>query len=391
MPLAQGLRVRLFDANLSSPTLIEDLTDRLTTFTFTTRIHGGFERAKGTISMSLEEAWQWLSSPELPGRFFFRLLVSREQDVIWEGRVMEIRLIVGGFQLRQSAADLRNAITPLVGSTEGTVVTNSDSLSSYPRRELLLTLPAGSNANTQADAATLASNERGDPKQSQEFQVGAQGRLAQGIDFTALGYWSSCRDQYYSDDDAGNTDWTTSGAHSLDKIVKEILTEECPDINSDQANIDTISRDLVGIDLSGRKYAQAWIVDLMSVGDSDFGLPYFAIWEDRKPYLRKRSIATLDWRVFLRDPSRIWQAISRDAGGDLAEKPMYYVRGGDTIRVDDLVPASLLSPALDNQRTFWLRGTSYDAMKDVLTLQPDTPTRGLASILPRLGQVERNQ
>ena len=53
----------------------------------------------------------------------------------------------------------------------------------------------------------------------------------------AAGYWSSCRDQFYDSADSGNTDWT-SGSHTVDDIIKEMLTEECPDINSDQTNID---------------------------------------------------------------------------------------------------------------------------------------------------------
>jgi hypothetical protein len=126
-----------------------------------------------------------------------------------------------------------------------------------------------------------------------------------GVKITALGYWSSLKDQFYSDDDAGRTDWT-SGSHTTDDIIKEMLTEECPSINSDQSNITANSRDVAGINLSSREYPQDIIVKkLAPLSDSDNGIWQFAIWENRIPYWSPRNLTTLDYRIKLSDTGGI--------------------------------------------------------------------------------------
>jgi hypothetical protein len=120
-----------------------------------------------------------------------------------------------------------------------------------------------------------------------------------------LGYWSSLRDQYYSDDDAGHTDWT-SGSHTADDIIKEMLTEVCPSINADQSNVAANTRDIAGINLSSRSYPQDVIISqLAPISDSDNKIFHFAIWDDRKAYWTARSIATLDYRIRLESTANL--------------------------------------------------------------------------------------
>ena len=168
MPLKPRLQIRLYDNNLTTPTLIDDLTDRVGNLTFGTALNGGFKVCSFSLPATIGEAWMWLSREGKRGYHFNRIAIHEDAALIWEGRVMEVEL---------------------------------------------------------------------------QVQAGEQ-----SLRITATGYWSACRDQFYTA--TGNTNWATGGAHTIDDIIKEMLTEECPDINSDQSNITATSRDVVGLDLT---------------------------------------------------------------------------------------------------------------------------------------------
>ena len=87
-----------------------------------------------------------------------------------------------------------------------------------------------------------------------------------GVDVVCYGYWSSLRDQVYNDNsiDSGSTDWTVGGPHTADEIVKEMLTDKCPDISSDQSNISANSQDLLGITFRDDDYPMDIIVDTLA-------------------------------------------------------------------------------------------------------------------------------
>ena len=117
-----------------------------------------------------------------------------------------------------------------------------------------------------------------------------------------MGYWSSLRDQKYSSTDSGMTDWSTGGPHTTDDIIKEMLTQKCPDVDSDQSNIDAGTNDMAGIDLSTRAYPQDRIVEsLAPLSDSNNGTWYFYIYEDRIPYWEVRSLSQVDAFVYLEE------------------------------------------------------------------------------------------
>jgi hypothetical protein len=118
------------------------------------------------------------------------------------------------------------------------------------------------------------------------------------LDIEALGYWSSTRDQWYDDEDGGNTDWAAAGSSQFDDIVKEMLTKSCPDINSNQVNIESPAVDINGTEaFHARKYVQDHIVDSHYLTDGSGDQWFFAIWDERTPYMFERDISTLHWIV----------------------------------------------------------------------------------------------
>jgi len=382
MPLHPLLQVRLYDNNLSTPTLIEDLTERVSNLRISTSLNGGFQFCSFRLSSSIGEAWNYLSREGKRGYHFYRLVVNEEQRVIWEGRVSEIQLLI-------------------------------------------------------------------------EAQY-------QGLEIKAFGYWSSMRDQFYTDNDG--TDWTSGSGHQIDDIIKEVLTDECPDINSDQSNIAAGSRDLAGIDFSTKAYPQDIVNDLTKNSDDDNSVWFFAIWENRIPYLFKRAVTQVDHYVWLESlddlrltqsatelrnailpfvgstegttqtnttslalyprrefkvslktgtnantqgdaattaaeergfprqqqsftvSGRIYNAVAGDAGARLEEIPLWRVRAGDVIRIQDLVPATAATPSLDDVRTFYIMETEYDADTNTLTVQPDRRRRSLPSIIAKIAK-----
>lgn len=402
MPLTSGLRALVYD-DFNKAKLLDDLTDAVSSLDFSTALHGGFDGCNLLVATTLDRAWLYLDR-ELPGRHYAHLLIAEDKRTVWEGRMLDITL-----------------------------------------------------------------------RATQRFV---------GLKIYATGYWSACRDRYYDADDAGNTDWTASGPHVVSKVIKELLTASCPDINSDQSNIDANNRDIVGIDLKTREYPQDIIVDkLAPLSDDDNSVWYFAVWDDRKAYWKKRVVNQVDAYVWLADTANLEltqdgkylrnriipftrtaagaitegtaknqedsqnkyprrdlllhmplssptaaqndardtaaeelrkprqttaftvnghiyssaAAVGPTAKGDmpksgaLVEIPKWRLRAGDVVRIQDLIPESISTPVLDNLRTFYVIATRYDAVRDILEVQPDRPGIQLETMLARANLLERNR
>jgi hypothetical protein len=112
------------------------------------------------------------------------------------------------------------------------------------------------------------------------------------------GYWNATRDQLYDPADAGNTDWTSGSNHFADEIIKEMLDDECPDISTDQTNIDAPALELAGIDLTSRDYPQNIIASKIPMTSDGTDQWHFAIWQNRTPYFKQRVATTLHWTTY---------------------------------------------------------------------------------------------
>ena len=83
---------------------------------------------------------------------------------------------------------------------------------------------------------------------------------------------------------------------------------------------------------------------------------------------------------------RIYNVVAGDAGSRLEEIPLWRVRAGDVIRIQDLVPATAASPTLDDVRTFYIMETEYEAGTNTLTVQPDRRRRSLPAIIAKIAK-----
>jgi len=109
------------------------------------------------------------------------------------------------------------------------------------------------------------------------------GTSMQGLKLTAMGYWSSMRDQRIT------TVNYSSGSHTVDSIIKAMLTDKCPDISSDQANVDAVAG-AVNLTLDVDKYAQDHIIQALApLGDTSDNQYYFSVYDNRVPFYKARS------------------------------------------------------------------------------------------------------
>ena len=109
----------------------------------------------------------------------------------------------------------------------------------------------------------------------------------------AFGYWTSLKDQ------VENTAYNANA----DVVIKAALAH-APAINADQTNIAATGGPAITsaanesyLDIS----VQSLIDKLLNFGTAGGNQWYFAVWEDRIPYMAAKSISTVDWNIRLGD------------------------------------------------------------------------------------------
>ncbi len=365
------LQVHLFDSDLSSPTFQANLTDRVQKLRFGTIMPGGYALCSFTLSTARAEAWDWFTT-----RPFYRLTVEDGVKTVFEGRLEH----------------------PKIDLTRGTTI------------------------------------------------------------LTFAGYYANLRD----------VAWQTTKNQLWSTTIKDILTDNCVQVSSDQSNIATtdITVNMAADEHTINNYPIHIFNHLMAFGDTSDNTYDFFIYEDRIPFLTVRSVSTVDWLVDIadfkafelsRDLADVWNSgyavygaaqsqtatvtdtdsIERfgltrhhvlptvgkasqaaaeaardvwlaeykdvyseadrvilgstvtDSGG--VPHPSSWVRSGDVIRVRDLVPPSgaLDEVTRDQERTYFILETHYDADARTNTLTFDRLPRGLDSFLTRHIQVAR--
>jgi len=114
--------------------------------------------------------------------------------------------------------------------------------------------------------------------------------------FTAYGYYSSLDDRAYY----------TSYNAAFDTVLKAMLTNACPLINSDQTQINpgALTMSTV-VSTAGTNYLDQSVKTLaeylVQQSNTTFQKWYMAVWENRRMYLFTRVTTTVKWQVRLKD------------------------------------------------------------------------------------------
>ena len=359
--------IKIYDKDLSSPTLVDVITQKVQGLKFTTKLNGGFYICSFRLLADIPAAWEWITK-----RVFYRLLITDGPQTLWEGRLEDLTL------------------------TEG------------------------------------------------------------GVSVVAYGYYANLSDIPYK----------TAFNATADTVIKAVLTANCAQISSDQSNIDGTGGPAIDSNADPGYldvYPKEIVEKLLAFSDTtDNAKWYFAIWEDRIPYMFARSLSTLKWRVDLKDfamfllkhrGAALWNAVysvytsagsltrtSTSTDADSVAKygltrtkvisqlgsvsaaaaqsrrtgwlndhkevfprlenmklgttvydangvptPSSWVRAGDVLRVRDLVPATgdVDTITRDALRTYYLVKTTYDMDAGTMRIVPDTEPSGLAEVLGR--------
>lgn len=358
------MELKLYNRDLASTVLVEDLTTKVQNIRLTTRLHGGYGICSFSIQADLSIAWQWLAD-----RMFYRLVVTDVTKTLFEGRLEDI------------------------------------------------TIGAGS------------------------------------LNVTAYGYYNNLKDIPYA----------TAYNAVASVVIKAALTANCSQISADQSNIDAtdVTITSAAADSYLDIYPNELVEKLLDFSDTSQNRYYFAIWEDRIPYLKARSVSSIDWNVTLKDLTRfslthrgsnLWNAayavylaagvVTRTADADDATSqaryferkkvvpnlgtvaaaaaqaqrdsvvaeykdiypsmenitlgdlvydnngkpyPSSWVRAGQVLRIRDLVPASSNagSVARDTLRTFYIVETEYNTKTRTNRITVDTEKSDLISQIAR--------
>ena len=125
---------------------------------------------------------------------------------------------------------------------------------------------------------------------------------------TAYGYYANLSDVPYA----------TAYNANADVVIKAILTANCAQISSVQTNITATGGPAITSAAASTYldiYPNEIVEKLADFSDTTNNAKwYFAIWEDRVPYLFARSASSVDWLISLRDLARFKL---KHRGGDL--------------------------------------------------------------------------
>lgn len=220
------------------------------------------------------------------------------------------------------------------------------------------------------------------------------------LELTALGYWSSCRDQRVTTVDFSGHNDTPDG------IIKAMLTAKCPDIASDQSNIQTAAGN-VNLTLPVDRYTQDHIIDdIAPLGDSSDNTYYFAIWEDRLPFYTARSVSEVDWEVRLRDlapgggieqdaawlrnAADAYDGTTRTASAADADSQVLYPTRDAIVAVPAGTTAAIAQNARDrfvSERAIPQQTSRFTIVGDVIARSRDARVRGGGRSTIRAGDV----
>lgn len=380
MPNRPPLTLLLFDGPTSS-TVLEDLTPAASDLRFSTALHGGFASCTVVLAMDRARAWtSWLTD-----RFGFRLGVYEGARLIWEGRKEDTTLGEAGVEVRFAGfwanlgdfPHLDYSVDPPRRITYASAVRADDVF-----KDVLAKLPAsqidGDLSHIGRPAAAVAGAQ--EPLTFDRNEMGQEAVMAAaswlGSDgapwYAAI--WDG-RKPHLAARDLGSVTWRASvGDLAPGWRFHLTFSDYASDVYADY---------LVG--------GTSTLTNL--AGDE----------EARRRYGRRAGAVRLAREVApaaasrVRDARLAASARPRQFGGftlrgfvsdaERAEVPLWRVRAGDVLRLDDLVPAAvdLDRVTLDGLRTFHVVETEYRQRDNTLRLRPDAPSRTLPHILQRAG------
>ena len=352
---------------------------------FSTLADGGF--ADGTLTLDnvsrslLDEIWEtWLVKRVVA--------VDGAGNIAYEGFISEIEATNGYHTYNQTVDALANRVfveytyaggsCPSGGTCYGRVQRNeTDVLSTAQTQTTIGIKEEWLDASGVGVISTTTANAIGDRRlrermyqRSNSFTLGG-GADAQGmsVTLTLCGYYATLQ-------------WRKQTvkyqvATAIETIVSGALTTGSKAQFIDTANYNAVntSRTVQYNTSANPAWISDYIQDVIAAGDSNGRRLFFQVWENRKPYLVRRSNSP---KYFTRSNDfRIYDANR----GDVAP---YMVRAGGYIMTDDIrADLDEQSDVALRRRASLIEETHYDAINDVLTIPPPSEQVSIERLLAR--------
>ncbi len=380
MPNRPELSLLLFDSP-TSDTVLEDLTARAQFLRFSTMLHGGFGSC--TFSLGIDTGLAWYSW--LTDHYYYRLGVYAGAHLVWEGRKEDVTLTERGIELLFNGYWANLGDSPHLdysGSPPALITYNGTEHADDVLKDVLAKLPSSQISADQSniDRPDLQVASVSKPLTFRRNQTGQQVAMTaaswsdSGDAPWHVAVWDS-RKPYLKQRDLTTVTWHTNLAQLRPGWRFRLgFGDYFSDIYDDylvggSSTLTTLASDQASRDLYGRRTKALNI---------DRELPAAVAEQARDTMLqdtkRPRQFGSFAIQGFVYDTDR-------------APVPLWRVRAGDVLRIDDLVPASsdLDAVTLDGLRTFFLIETDYIHTTNTLKVRPDLSPRTLPSILQREG------
>ena len=388
----EAWRVLVFP-NYSATALAADLSQRWTRATISSGQHGGFKEARLSIPMSLPEAWTWLNREGAVGRHFYHITITESGRTVWEGRIHDVELQADeSFQgIHLTAAGYWAAMRDRTYSASDSG--NTDWAAGGPHnvgkiiRELITKSAPDINGTAdvtlnERDIAGIVLTARGYPQDIILDRLAPLSDSGTGVWYYAV--WEDRKpswtarsltqvDWYVWAADLGRLSISQQGKHLRNRILPVVGTAE-------------------GTWASDGEGTANWPIRELSIA-LPAGLPTTAANDARDMALASRRRPKQDQAFTITGNVYSPRILGTAAAGTLIgpSQPKWWVRAGDVIRVQDLVPASAATGTFDDLRTFFIIESVYDAGADILSIQPDRPQGRIDVLLPRIQQLERDR
>ena len=371
MGLRSGFRVVVTES-YSDLTPLDELTPLIRTLDWSFARPGGAKELHCTVATTIDHAWQYLQA-DLPGRHFKHIYVQEGPFLRWEGRIMEaglswgttgVALAIKAFGYWSSCRDQRVAVVDYTGG--------SPTVDSIIKATLTAECPdiSSTQDNIAAVAGTVNLTLPVD-QYTQDVILESLLPLGDSSDVKYDFWIEDGRVPFLKTRTLSQVDWEVR----LQAIASGTISQAAQHLRNGADAYDGTTRQTSSSDAD----SQTIYPTRDAVVSVPAGTTGARALDAQGAFLEERKDPQQQSRFVITGKLTRTSGINRDWGGRSA------IRAGQVLKVVDLLPRAVVSEALDNIRTFYIRETKYDAMRDVVTVIPDRPASSLAVILARQG------
>jgi hypothetical protein len=357
------LSIKLYNRDLVTPLMVQDLTMLLSGLKFSTRLHGGFNTCSFVIPANPATTWDWLNR-----KMCCRLVIDDNSRTIWEGRVEGVEP-----QPRQQTIDAYGYYAALTDQPYSTAY--NDTTGNVIKAMLTAACPVISSDQSHIDVTGTTVDSAAGGKYLDRSVKDLVEMLAGFSDASGNAFYFAVwenRIPYFFKRILSSVDWKVSVQDTQNYNSMLGMTNLWTSCYAIYTSGGVLTRTATVTDAAA---VTKWGIDrtyvipnLGEVGATAADNAAASWVADNKNILPNVSNLTIGGPAL-------------DANG--VEWPVYFIRAGDIIRLDDWLPVStaLSTVERDALSTFFITQTSYSADNNKLTITVEHADSALSAQL----------